>query len=106
MNIRVLSSGCVALAASLAMGATVDFPGAGGDLATSTAGVGDTIQLVNNGAYSLSEDRTFLSVAFADTVTEIAFDFGSADRKLTLSPTANWLNMWLFVHDCGYSFAA
>ena len=94
MNIKTFAFGCAALAASVVQAETVDFPGAGGDLATSTAGGGDTIRLVNNGTYSLSEDKVFLSMAFADTVTEVAFDFGSASRKLTLSPTANWLNMF------------
>lgn len=94
MNIKKFSFGCAFLAASVVQAATVDFPGAGGDLATSTAGVGDTIRLVNNGTYSLSEDKSFLSMAFSNTVTEAAFDFGSASRKLTLSPTEGWLNMF------------
>lgn len=79
MNIKTLTFGCAALAASMVQAATVDFPKAGGDLASAADWGGalpaatDTAQVSKNGTYTLSTDVSFANLV--STASDALFDF-------------------------------
>lgn len=92
MNIKTLSFGCAALAASVVMGAAVDFPGAGGDLASAKDWGGtrpaatESVNLINAGTYALSEDVTFSQLLIPTAGSTLSF----GAKTFTITSTGNF----------------
>lgn len=87
MNIKTFAFGCAALAASVVW--AVDFPKAGGDLASAEdwggalPGADDAVTLPNAGTYTLSSDIEFKNMAVGGAGTILSF----GSKTLTLSGT-------------------
>ena len=92
MKKKVLVYTTVVFAATIAFGAEVKFPSAGGNLYSEEAwggtrpGTGDTIVLDKAGTYTASEDISFGQ--FKLTVDGVVFDFtANQNRKITVNST-------------------